>query len=44
MKFSVASKVKSSGTIVVGGYIQNPWGDELLNACTVEYLFTGLAS
>lgn len=42
MAMSITSKTKSGGTIIMEGQIQNPWGDEALNACIMTYLFTGL--
>ena len=41
---SIDIKSKVNGAITMTGRIQNPWGDEALNACIVNYLFTGLKS
>lgn len=42
--FSIDIKNKGNGIITMIGRIRNPWGDETLNACVVNYLFTGLKS
>jgi hypothetical protein len=44
IQVSVTSRTVSSGTVVLEGQIRNPYGDETLNDCVVDYLFTGLKS